>query len=105
MTQDFITSLNNFVNVAQSTINEHFKNFGYSNPPVLEIDGGNKYVKIVEVRHGSVGKSVYGFVEKSTGNILKAASWRAPAKHSRGNIYDADGGASACTPWGIKYLK
>jgi len=31
---------------------------------------------------------VHSFVEKSTGDILKAASWAAPARNfTRGNVY------------------
>lgn len=53
---------------------------------------GRKFVKILADR------SVWGFVAMTDGSIqgvpyrkgdlLKAAGWRTPAKHSRGNIFD-----------------
>ena len=50
---------------------------------------GRKNIKIVE---NSVigGWSVYCFIEKDTGNILKAASRKAPAKGARGSIWNDD---------------
>lgn len=52
---------------------------------------GKKYIKITKNNHGSV----WGFVVKEDGpkfrkgDILKAASWAAPAtNHARGNVFD-----------------
>ena len=60
--------------------NDEFK-FG------VEFAEGSKYVKIVAISAGG-SRSVHSFVEKSTGNILKSASWAAPARNfSRGNVY------------------
>ena len=50
----------------------------------LDIEDGRKYVKLVSNRNGS--RSVWCFVDKATGSIFKPASWKAPAKHARGNI-------------------
>jgi hypothetical protein len=47
------------------------------------IEPGNKYLKIVMV---SNGRSVHAFVDKSNGDLYKAASWRAPAKGVRFNV-------------------
>ena len=59
----------------------------YWQPVKVEI--GPKNVRIVKIEsHG--GKSVVCFVDKATGNILKAAGWKAPAKGARGNIYTKD---------------
>ena len=53
----------------------------------VEFAEGSKYVKIVAISAGG-SRSVHSFVEKSTGNILKAASWAAPARNfTRGNVY------------------
>ena len=45
------------------------------------IESGRKYHKIVMNAYGS--RSVSCFVDKKTGEIYKAASFRAPAKHVR----------------------
>ena len=60
----------------------------------LSLKPGRKFIKVVE------GSRVWGFVAKVDGthkgvpmlkgDILKAATWRAPAKHSRGSIFDKD---------------
>ena len=60
----------------------------------LSLKVGRKFIKVVE------GNRVWGFVAKVDGvhkgvpmlkgDILKAATWRAPAKHSRGSIFDSE---------------
>jgi hypothetical protein len=60
----------------------------------LTLKPGRKFIKVVE------GSRVWGFIAKVDGvhkdvpmlkgDILKAATWRAPAKHSRGSIFDAE---------------
>ena len=55
----------------------------------IEFEPGSKYVKVVKTSAGG-SRSVHSFVEKETGNIWKAASWKAPAKNFvRGNVFDA----------------
>ena len=55
----------------------------------VEFEPGSKYVKVVKISSGG-SRSVHSFVEKETGNIWKAASWKAPAKNFvRGNVFDA----------------
>lgn len=46
--------------------------------------------------------SVFCFVDIETGNILKAAGWKAPAKGVRGNIKN---GANDVTAYGAVYLR
>ena len=48
---------------------------------------GRKYIRIVKA---NPHKSAYCFVDRATGDILKAAGWKAPAKHARGNIFNDD---------------
>lgn len=68
----------------------------------LELESGRKYTRLV-MTQGS-HRSVWGFVNNETGDILKAASWKAPAKHARGNIKDRD--TYKTYPWtGPHYLK
>ena len=58
----------------------------------LRIEIGNKYIKVVS------GTSVWGFIVNThkhpkfkVGDILKAASWKAPAMNqARGNIVNGD---------------
>ena len=60
----------------------------------LKINNGRKFLKVIE------GNRVWGFVANVDGthkgipmlkgDILKAAGWSAPAKHSRGSIFDKE---------------
>jgi len=78
-------------------IQENYQNWrGNSMGKVLDLKlkPGRKFIKVVN------GNSVWGFVAKVDGvhkglpmlkgDILKAAGWRAPAKHSRGSIFDKE---------------
>ena len=100
-------SIENFVAVAQGIMDRSYEDMGLQ-PQFRETlavaKGGRKFSKIVRVRASGEVSSVHCFVENETGNILKAASFKSPAKHARGNINDADGGASAMSPYGAVYL-
>ena len=52
----------------------------------VTIINGSKYAKIAIGYVKSEGRSVYCFIDKSNGDIYKAASWKAPAKGVRGSI-------------------
>ena len=65
----------------------------------LSLNKGRKFIKVVE--GSAVGqRRVWGFVSLvdgthkglplKRGDILKAAGWRGPAKHSRGSIFDTE---------------
>ena len=81
------------------------KNFSYKDYTSLEISKGNKYMKIMD------GTSVWAFVSMidgelkqspiKKGDLLKPASWKTPAKHSRGNIFD---GTDTWNYYGPSYL-
>ena len=54
----------------------------------IEFEAGSKYVKVVSISGGG-SRSVHCFVEKANGNILRAASWKSPARNFiRGNVFD-----------------
>jgi hypothetical protein len=101
---NFENALNNFLDDAQAIIDENMERFPALDKPTLTVDkGGRKYLRIVRNERGQ-GRSVHCFVEKETGNILKAAGWSAPAKHARGNIYN-ENPAKCMGPYGAAYLR
>ena len=53
---------------------------------VLYTSPGSRYVKIMKSLYSGTQRSVWCFVEISTGNIYKAAGLNAPAKGVRGHI-------------------
>lgn len=79
------------------------KNYPNLTPPTVEINDGMRYVKVITVGSGS--RSVHTFVDKTNGNILKAASWKkVEPKNPRGNLFDSDFGLSGVTDHGAVYL-
>lgn len=71
---------------------KHYQaNYDILTPPTFYPQAGRKNVRIVE-RDGDTGKdkSVYCFINKTTGDIYKAAGWKAPAKDARGSIWNDD---------------
>ena len=64
----------------------HGKVGGYDAPAYkFYIETGRKYHKLImETNTGS--RSVHAFVDKKTGEVYKAASFKAPAKHVRFNL-------------------
>lgn len=65
---------------------------------------GAKNVRIVMNTGSQYGTSVHAFVELATGNLLKAAGWKAPAKGIRGNIVDDLEAVKARFDWSGHYL-
>ena len=62
-----------------------------STPYKFHIESGRKYHKIImEVPNNNrpPSRSVHAFVDKKTGDVYKAASFKAPAKHVRFNLLD-----------------
>lgn len=47
---------------------------------------GKKYLKVIQDRGGSSGSSVHAFIDKATGDVIKAATWRAPQRNSDGTL-------------------
>lgn len=77
---------------------------------MLIIAGGTKYLKIQsEEWRGSAdkpekGHSAWCFIDVTNGDILKPESWKKPAKHARGNVFDDDYGLSCVGPYGPSYM-
>jgi hypothetical protein len=53
------------------------------NQPTFEAEAGRKYDKIIQSdKYGS--RHVHAFVDRKTGAVIKAASWKAPQKDKDG---------------------
>lgn len=57
----------------------------YSQNYEFSVEPGIKFDRIVQ-RHAGTGGSVHAFVEKATGRLVKAASFKVPAKRSNGEL-------------------
>ena len=87
---DFDKKFDEFLEGCQKIVDESMRNYSWERK--LTARKGSKYIKIIaeEVGENMNSRTVWGFVERSNGDILKPANWKSPAKHNRGNIFDED---------------
>lgn len=97
---DFDTRFNVFF-LGCIDINHEYMSHSFPNQKKDEFSfkKGRRYMKVI--RDGSV----HCFVDTKNGDVLKAASWSAPAKHARGNIFDTKNGLSWMGEYGPAYLR
>lgn len=90
-----MTAIETFAKFVKSLVNSEITNEKFQWG--VQIIPGRKYAKIALTKPDGY-RMVYCFVDIATGNILKAAGWKAPAVGIRGNI---SGNTSRCTPHGV----
>ncbi len=90
---DFDIALADWLKKAQAIVDVGYADSPNTNP-VLSISRGRRYAKIVR-KDECGGHSVHCFIDTRNGDVLKAASWKAPAKGARGNIYTDAMGVTA----------
>ena len=94
-----------FIDEVNKKRSEHYSNIGMAKESDLVIEIGNKFIRLWQ------GTSCWGFISRvegdlkgspiKKGDLLKAASWKSPAKHARGNIMD---GSAKYGVYGPEYL-
>lgn len=115
-TRDVVSRIYDYADVVQAKQDEYFKRNGFTHSPSdkVEVKLGRRYAKIVKLDRAwdnnnepivqGRGGSVHTFVDINNGDILKAASWAAPAPNGvRGNIFSEDYGASVVNEHGANY--
>lgn len=118
---DLKTRIEEFVKAADEITAEYWRRAGYvsSNAPTHRAKFSEKWAKIVTVENPLKGLShegsVFAFIALQdgqtktlgtlkAGDIHKPASFNAPAKHARANVFNDDF-RKAITPNGIVYLR
>jgi hypothetical protein len=109
----FINGMNKKFDEVNASRPDHMKD--YFGP--LEIRGGSISGQwlALDQKHGGQ-KMVYCFIRLTNGetktlgtlkagDIHKPASYKAPAKHARGSVFDPDFGAKCGGIYGIQYLR
>ena len=97
---DFTAALDRFFEGCKRIHNEYMeKNFASNQRGTFELQELQKRYRIVK------DGGAHAFVDKATGDVLKPATWAAPAKHARGNIFDAHNGLEKMGPYGPAYLR
>jgi hypothetical protein len=94
-----------WLEVAQNIVNLNYAKFPELEPSVLEMSDGRRYIRVDTIRDGGTGqRSVWAFIDKQTGDVLKPQGYRKPAKQPRGNLFDEYHGLEMLTPYGPAYL-
>ena len=113
MTQKSLDYLQNnpavseFIKKVNADIDAYYaKNLSSLTPTHLVLEVGNKFLRLW------TGSTCWGFISRvdgdlkgapiKKGDLLKAATWKAPAKHARGNIID---GTAQWGEYGPSYIK
>ena len=105
-TTRFEAALATFIAGCTKISNDHREKWYPSCPEVVfSQTAGKRYVKVIRGDVSGGQRSVHCFVEVVTGNVLKAAGWKAPAKHARGNIFDEHNGLNRMNEYGPEYLR
>jgi hypothetical protein len=101
--QEFTEALRAFIGHVEQVTGDHYRATAPSLPlPSFSLEVGQKNIRVVRTDYGD-NRSVHCFVDMATGDVLKADSWKRPAKGPRGNIRNADNGRGALTPYGTYY--
>lgn len=98
-TPEFISFLKGCQDKIDSHYIDHLPNL---TPPTLEVNNGRRYYRVERVDNQ---RSAHCFIDRTNGDVLKSASWKAPAKHARGNIFSDDNGLNCMGEFGAEYLR
>jgi hypothetical protein len=107
---DYLNSnpiVNNFISKVNEIRKERYKEMSWMiGKTDLIVEVGNKYIRLW------ADSSCWGFISRvdgdlkgspiKKGDLLKPATWKAPAKHARGNIID---GTARFSEYGPEYIK
>ena len=106
----FEVRLNEFLEGCQKIVDKNYTDNSYQ--PKLSVTSiGKKNAKIIIELYPDKDNpidrqaSVWAFVDVASGNILKPASFRAPAKGARGNIYNENCDLHLISAYGPAYLR
>ena len=97
--KNFTPNFDTFFAGCVKIYNDYCDKYGYAVREKFTCSDGQRYVRVIR------GTGVHCFVDKTNGDVLKAASWKAPAKHARGNIFDAKNGLGWMGEYGPAYLR
>jgi hypothetical protein len=101
--KQFEAAVKSFFEGCQKIKNDYFVKQNY-NMDIINLDKWD--IQFLQKRARVVNDgSAYCFIDFATGDVLKCAGYNAPAKHARGNIYDAANGLASIGPYGPAYLR
>lgn len=100
---DFSLALHAFLVFIKERVDKRYaETLSELSRPTFTLDVGRKYIRIVCNRAPGSSRYVYGFVDVTNGNLLKAAGWKAPALNfPRGNVFKHETWARAAGDYEI----
>jgi hypothetical protein len=105
-------NISKFLNSLKTRLNEYKERnkLTYFSSYDVYATEGQKYFKVFKSEKTETGaeqhRAIVAFIDKTTGDIFKPASFMAPAKHSRGNINSEHDGMEAINEMGfVHYLR
>ncbi len=118
--------LENFLAAVTGARIEHFAVNGFTFVAAVGVtaEHGDKFIRVysTETQHlrdgatvPEVRQSIHSFIatrdfsnrtlgDVKAGDVMKPASWKAPAKHARGNVFD-ESGIECVNHYGPEYLR
>jgi len=100
----FVAAFNTFIDSLKGIVAK--ETAGVSSHAV-EYEEGYKYIRVVIAsdNNGNKQKTAWGFIDKRSADIFRAASWKAPSlNHIRGNLYDESNGLKNAHWTGPAYI-
>lgn len=109
---DFRTKFDSWFAACQKKRKDHY---GFEYPGLvqttryeLETSEGGRYIRILAKEYNrqtdeQICCSVWAFIDKSNGDVLKPKDFKSPAKGARGNIFDEHNGMHRISPYGPEY--
>jgi hypothetical protein len=67
----------------------------------LVVEPCQRYCRVVTVEKKDGSRCIAGVIDMTNGDVLKAETWKRPAKGARGNLYDAQGGLGRVNRYGV----
>jgi hypothetical protein len=74
-------------------------NFPNNPKEAITHNNGKRYIRVMR------GGSAHAFIDRVNGDVLKPATWSAPAKGARGNIFDTSNGLAHMSAYGPAYKR
>jgi len=68
--------------IREATAKYYADNYHHLQPPMIYAEPGRRFARIV--MEGSNQRTVHAFVDMETGDVIKAAGWKAPQKDKDG---------------------
>lgn len=100
----FVAAFNTFIDSLKGIV---AKETAGASSHAVEYEEGYKYIRVVIAsdNNGNKQKTAWGFIDKRSADIFRAASWKAPSlNHIRGNLYDESNGLKNAHWTGPAYI-